>query len=79
MYETLLTNEECAHAIDMGNYYRVPCDKRGLNYDSYFSKGDAERHTLTEFNSNNTQLLSVEETKDTISKLAYIQERLAEV
>ncbi len=49
------------------------------NYDSYFSKGDAEKNTLTEFNSNNTQLLSVEETKDTISKLAYIQERLAEV
>ena len=79
MYETLLTNEECANAIDMGNYYRVPCDKRGLNYDSYFSKGDAARNTLTEFNSNNTQLLTVEETKATIAKLAYIQERLAEV
>ena len=79
MYETLLTNEECANAIDMGNYYRVPCDKRGLNYDSYFSKGDAARNTLTEFNSNNTKLLTVEETKATIAKLAYIQERLAEV
>ena len=79
MYETLLTNEECANAIDMGNYYRVPCDKRGLNYDSYFSKGDAARNTLTEFNSNNTKLLTVEETKETIAKLAYIQERLAEV
>ena len=79
MYETLLTNEECANAIDMGNYYRVPCDKRGLNYDSYFSKGDAARNTLTEFNSNNTKLLTVEETKATIAKLAYIQERLEEV
>ena len=78
MYETLLTNEECANAIDMGNFYRVPCDKRGLNYDKYFSKGDAERNTLTEFNSNNTQLLTVEETKEKIAALAYIQERLAE-
>jgi len=78
MYETLLTNEECAHAIDMGNYYRVPCDKRGLNYDKYFSKGDAQRNTLTEFNSNNTRLLSVEETKAKIASLTYIQERLSE-
>ena len=78
MYETLLTNEECAHAIDMGNYYRVPCDKRGLNYDKYFNQGDAERNTLTEFNSNNTQLLTVEETKEKIASLTYIQERLSE-
>ena len=78
MYETLLTNEECANAIDMGDFYRVPCDKRGLNYDKYFSKGDVERNTLTEFNSNNTQLLTVEQTKEKIASLAYIQERLAE-
>ena len=78
MYETLLTNEECAHAIDMGDFYRVPCDKRGLNYDKYFNKGDTERNTLTEFNSNNTQLLTVEQTKEKIASLAYIQERLAE-
>ncbi len=78
MYETLLTNEECAHAIDMGNFYRVPCDKRGLNYDKYFNKGDTERNPLTEFNSNNTQHLTVEETKAKIASLAYIQERLAE-
>ncbi len=77
MYETLLTNEECANAIDLGNFYRVPCDKRGLNYDKYFSKGDTERNTLTEFNSNNTQLLTVEETKAKIASLAYIQEELA--
>ncbi len=77
MYETLLTNEECAHAIDMGNFYRVPCDKRGLNYDKYFNKGDTERNTLTEFNSNNTQLLSIEETKAKIASLAYIQDELA--
>ena len=77
MYETLLTNEECAHAIDMGNFYRVPCDKRGLNYDKYFKDGDTERNTLTEFNSNNTQLLTVEETKAKIASLAYIQDELA--
>lgn len=77
MYETLLTNEECAHAIDMGNFYRVPSDNRGLNYDKYFSRGDAERNTLTEFNSNNTKLLTVEETKAKIATLSYIKERLA--
>ena len=77
MYETLLTNEECANAIDMGNFYRVPCDKRGLNYDKYFKDGDTERNTLTEFNSNNTQLLTVEETKAKIASLAYIQDELA--
>lgn len=77
MYETLLTNEECAHAVDMGNFYRVPCDKRGLNYDKYFNKGDAERNTLTEFNSSNTELLNVEQTKEKIASLAYIQEELS--
>ena len=76
MYETLLTNEECAHAIDMGNFYRVPADKRGLNYDKFFTEGEAERNTLTEFNSNNTKLLTVEETKAKIASLEYIQERL---
>ena len=76
MYETLLTNEECAHAIDMGNFYRVPCDKRGLNYDKYFNKGDENRNPLTEFNSNNTKLLNVEETKQKIASLKYIQEEL---
>ncbi len=77
MYETLLTNEECANAVDMGAFYRVPCDKRGLNYDKYFNQGDVERNTLTEFNSNNTQLLSVEETKEKIAALTYIQDELA--
>ncbi len=77
MYETLLTNEECANAIDMGNFYRVPSDKRGLNYDKYFSEGDAERNTLTEFNSNNTELLSVEQVKEKLLTLTYIQEELA--
>ena len=76
MYETLLTNEECANAIDLADFYRVPCDKRGLNYDKYFNKGDTERNTLTEFNSNNTELLNVEQTKEKIASLKYIQEEL---
>jgi UDP-glucose 4-epimerase len=76
MYETLLTNEECANAIDMGDFYRVPCDKRGLNYDKYFSQGNIERNPLTEFNSHNTELLNVEQTKAKIASLAYIQEEL---
>lgn len=79
MYETLLTNEECAKAIDMGNFYRVPADNRGLNYDKYFRVGDEKRNVLTEFNSNNTRLLNVEETKAKIASLAYIQEELAKV
>ena len=77
MYETLLTNEECAKAIDMGDFYRVPADNRGLNYDKYFKEGDEERNVLTEFNSNNTKLLNVEETKAKIATLQYIQEELA--
>ncbi len=75
--ETLLTNEECANAVDMGNFYRVPCDKRGLNYDKYFSKGDTERNILTEFNSNNTKILTVAETKEKIAALKYIKEELS--
>ena len=77
MYETLLTNEECAKAVDMGNFYRVPADNRGLNYDKYFKEGDEKRNTLTEFNSNNTRRLNLEETKAKIASLSYIQEELA--
>jgi len=78
MYETLLTNEECANAIDMGNFYRVPSDKRGLNYDKYFKDGDTERNTLTEFNSHNTELLNVEQVKEKLLTLQYIRDELAE-
>ncbi len=77
VYETLLTNEECANAIDMGNFYRVPADKRGLNYDKYFNDGDKERNTLTEFNSNNTELWTVEQVKEKLLSLSYIQNELA--
>ena len=76
MYETLLTNEECAKAADMGNFYRVPSDKRDLNYDKYFSDGDTERNVLTEFNSNNTQILNVEQVKEKLLSLDYIREEL---
>ena len=79
MYETLLTNEECAHATDMGNFYRVPCDKRDLNYDKYIKEGDAERNTLTEFNSNNTVRLDVEGVKGKLLSLQYIREQLDEM
>lgn len=77
LYETLLTNEECAKAEDMGDFYRVPADNRSLNYDKFFSEGDEQRSTLTEFNSNNTRILNVSETKARIAALAYIQEELA--
>ena len=77
LYETLLTNEECANAIDLGSFYRVPCDKRDLNYDKYFTEGNVERNVLTEFNSNNTQLLTVEQVKEKLLTLSYIQDELA--
>ena len=77
MYETLLTNEECSNAIDMGDFYRVPADKRGLNYDKYFKDGDTERNTLTEFNSNNTDLWTVEQVKEKLLTLDYIKNELA--
>jgi len=77
MYETLLTNEECANAIDMGNFYRVPSDKRGLNYDKYFKDGDVKRNTLTEFNSNNTTRLDLEGVKEKLLSLEYIRQELA--
>ena len=78
MYETLLTNEECAKAVDMGRFYRVPADNRGLNYDKYFIKGDVKRNTLTVFNSNNTEILNVEQVKEKLRSLAFIQDQLAE-
>lgn len=76
MHETLLTNEECARAIDLGNFYRVPRDSRNLNYDKYFKEGDTERNTLAEFNSSNTEILNVEETKARIVALPYVKNEL---
>ena len=77
MYETLLTNEECAGAEDLGNFYRVPCDKRGLNYDKYFKEGDVERNPLSEFNSGNTERMTVEQVKEKLLTLPYIRQELA--
>ena len=76
MYETLLTNEECVHAIDMGDFYRVPCDKRDLNYNKYYYNSDDVYSGLTEFNSNNTELLTVEEVKSKLLGLEYIKNEL---
>ena len=76
MYETLLTNEECVHAIDMGDFYRVPCDKRDLNYNKYYYNSDEVYSGLTEFNSNNTELLTVEEVKSKLLGLEYIKNEL---
>ncbi|MGP8313511.1 polysaccharide biosynthesis protein [Enterocloster aldenensis] len=76
MYETLLTNEECTHAIDMGKFYRVPADKRDLNYDKYFKQGDTGRNPLTEFNSNNTELLDIDEVKKKLLVLETIREEI---
>lgn len=76
MYETLLTNEECANAIDMDMFYRVPCDKRDLNYDKYFNDGNIERAKLSEFNSNNTDLLDVEKVKEKLLQLDYIKNEI---
>lgn len=78
MYETLLTNEECAHAVDMGDFFRVPADKRDLNYDKYFKEGNQKRTELTEFNSDNTELLNVKQVKEKLLSLEYIRNELAE-
>ncbi|MDR0890359.1 MAG: polysaccharide biosynthesis protein [Oscillospiraceae bacterium] len=77
LYETLLTNDECANAVDVGNFYRVPCDKRELNYDKYYKLGDITRSTLEEFNSGNTRLLNVEEVKALLLTQRYVQQELA--
>ena len=76
MYETLLTNEESAHAIDLGNFYRVPCDKRDLNYDNYYTQGYTEQAKLSEFNSNNTNILNIEQVKAKLLSLQYIKDEL---
>lgn len=75
MYETLLTNEECSRAIDMGEFYRIPSDKRDLNYDSYLSKGTL-RNGVTEFNSNNARQLNIEETIEKLLEIPEIKEDL---
>ncbi len=78
MYETLLTNEECARALDLGSFYRVPADQRALNYDKYFKEGSVERAKLTEFNSNNTTILDKEQVKEKLLQLQYIRDEISE-
>ena len=79
MYETLLTHEECANAVDMGDFYRVPADNRDLNYDNFFAFGDKNRNVMHEFNSSNTELLTVEQVKQKLLSLEYIREELKTV
>ena len=77
MYETLLTDEECVNAIDLGNFYRVPADKRDLNYDKYFFEGMV-KNTLTQFNSNNTRLMTLEEVKEKLMEVKLVRDELNE-
>jgi len=76
MYEALLTNEECTNAVDLGNFFRVPCDKRSLNYDKYFKDGNVQRNLLSEFNSSNTEQMTVEQVKQKLLSLQIIQDEL---
>lgn len=77
LYETLLTKEEYIHAEDMGNFFRVPADKRDLNYDKYFLEGSEKLSTEEEYNSHNTAILSVEQIKEKLLQLHYIKDELA--
>lgn len=76
LYETLLTKEEHVGAQDMGGFYRVPADKRDLNYDKYFIEGNEELQQVEDYNSHNTERLNIEQIKEKLLKLDYIQEEL---
>jgi len=76
-YETLLTREECLHASDLGNFYRVPADNRDLNYEQYFEQGKTEKVNLEEFTSDNTARLNIEQIKEKLLTTDYIREELA--
>ncbi len=76
LYETLVTREEMAKAIDMGGYYRIPCDTRDLNYDKYFTQGDEEVAKIEDYHSHNTARLDVEGMKKLLLKLRFIREDL---
>lgn len=77
-HETLLTREECHHAYDMGNFFRVPADNRDLNYEQYFETGQHRDTQMQEFNSSNTRILDIKQVKEKLLKLDYIQERIAQ-
>jgi len=75
-YETLLTREECLHATDLGNFYRVPADNRDLNYEKYFEQGKTEKVMLEEFTSDNTKRLNIEQIKEKLLTTDYILEEI---
>ena len=74
LYETLVTREEMVRAIDMGDYYRIPCDTRDLNYDKYFTKGNEEISKIEDYHSHNTRRLDVEGMKELLLKLRFVRE-----
>ena len=76
LYETLVTREEMAKAIDMGKYYRIPCDTRDLNYDKYFTEGNEDVSKIEDYHSHNTQRLNVDEMKELLLRLRFIREDL---
>lgn len=76
LYETLVTREEMAKAIDMGNYFRIPCDNRDLNYDKFFTDGNEEVSKIEDYHSHNTGRLDVEGMKEQLMRLRFIQEDL---
>lgn len=79
LYETLLTREEYVVAEDLGGFFRVPADKRDLNYDKYFAEGDKKLSTEEEYNSHNTQILSIEQIKEKLLELEYVQNELKDM
>lgn len=76
LYETLVTREEMVRAIDMGEYYRIPCDTRDLNYDKYFTKGNEEISRIEDYHSHNTRRLDIEGMKELLMKLRFVREDL---
>lgn len=76
LYETLVTREEMVRSIDMGDYYRIPCDNRDLNYDKFFTKGDEEVSKIEDYHSHNTKRLDVEGMKDLLLKLRFVRQDL---
>lgn len=76
LYESLISREEMAHAVDMGGYYRIPADNRDLNYAKYFSEGEEEISHLEDYTSHNTVRLTVEQVKELLLKLDYIKDEL---
>ncbi|MBO0996439.1 polysaccharide biosynthesis protein [Bacillus sp. SD075] len=79
LYETLLTREEYVVAEDLGGFFRVPADNRDLNYDKYFAEGDKKLSSEEEYNSHNTQILSIEQIKEKLLELEYVQNELKDM